>query len=542
MDLDRDERLAELEARVARLERKIERAIEGSASFEPEDVAESSHTSTPSKGAEYWIGAKFVPRFGAILIVLAIAFVAISESSKNPMVDRTILLVGEAVFCLAFIAFGEWRRNEMEGFGPTLSAIGACGLYLTAAGGHFAYGELSGAGMAIGFALLTLLNHAFAVWRNTRLFFFIGATGGLAAMLFPLSDKDYSTALAVYVAVTVAGAVVCAKRRWAQLALVGWFLSLLIIVPIIDSEQSRATVVLSMYAGALACVAAYARACTSRDPWAVGAPIALFFTGLVGFWVVSSPAGVAHLLLLSAVGCAIALTLSGSTACRNALLVGSIATVGVLGPLCFSPSVATVAYSAFALVAYAIGRSTLRRVSAIFAVAAIVAAGCAYLGALAMGPQLSDGMLLVGLSGGLAASVFALRNAGWGNLGLAVAGSWLLLTRAAVLISPAVGHGLASYSTPTLVTLGYALLLFALGFRLESTTLRMWSFAAMLGGVFQILVFDKGTAVGFRIATLVVAGVMMLVSGYRYVHDQRAASEEEAPPQTTPDATPAGRA
>lgn len=525
MDLDRDERLADLEARVARLEKRIESAVAAASSWEQEGDLEAP-PAAPSRGAEYWIGAKFVPRFGAVLIVLAIAFVAISESSKNPLFDRTLLLVGEAVFCLAFIAFGEWRRNEMEGFGPTLSAIGSCGLYLTAAGGHFAYGELSGAGMAVGFALLTLLNHAFAVWRNTRLFFFIGATGGLAAMLFPLAEKDMSTALAIYVAVTVAGAVVCAKRRWAQLALVGWFLSLLIIVPIIDSEQSRVSVLLGMNAGALACIAAYARSCAGRETWAVGAPIALFFTGAVGLWVAKGPLGAANLLALAAVGALIAATLSGKGVCRYALTVGSLATAGLLGPLCFPLAWASALYAGFAVVAAVVGTIAIPRVAAVFAVAATVASGLAYLGTLAGGPA-PETALLACLAVALGCVVASLKRAGWDGLGLGIGGAWVLMLRAAAVFTPATAVGLATYSTPTLVTLALALVLFGLGFRLESATLRLWSFGAMLVGTFQILVFDKGTAIAFRIAALVGVGVLMLVGGYRYVHEQRSATSSE---------------
>ena len=530
MERDKEQRLADLEARVARLEVRFDRGLEraGTPDGPPE---EPDLGATPaSRGAEYWIGAKFLPRFGAVLIVLAIAFVAISESSKNPSLDRMVLLGGEALFCFAFIAFGEWRRDELEGFGPTLSAIGSTGLYLTAAGGHFAYAQLSAAGMAVGFALLTLLNHAFAVWRNTRLFFFIGASGGLAAMLFPLADKDYSTALAVYVAVTVAGAVVCARRRWSQLALVGWFFSLVIIVPIIDSDQSRATVLAAMYAGSLACIAAYARACSGRDldTLAPGAPIALFVTGLMGFWVQHGPVGVIHLLVLAAAGLLIAAVFSGPKQCRNALVVGSVAALAGLGPLCFPPMVATIVYSALVVAAFVVGRFALRHVVAVFAVAGLLAAGLAYARFMGTTAGVEEGASLASLAVALACATLALRGAGWGWVGFVAGGVWLLLIRTSLMISATQTSGLASYSNLTIASLAYALLLLSLGFRLDSPNLRMWSFAVMLGSVMQILFVDAGTAVGFRIASLVAVGVMMLVGGYRYVHDQRSPAGSEA--------------
>lgn len=529
MDLDRDERLADLEARVARLEGQLVRVFEGSASLEGDQGFLSQPEAMPSRGAEYWIGAKLLPRFGAVLIILAIAFVAISESSKNPSLDRMLLLGGEALFCLAFIAFGEWRRNEMEGFGPTLSAIGSVGLYLTAAGGHFAYHQLSAAGMAGVFAALTLINHGFAVWRSTRLFFVIGATGGLAAMLYPLAEKDYATALAVYVAVTVAGALACARKGWSQLALLGWFLSLLIIIPVIDSDHPRVFVLASMYAGSLACIAAYThtRSKPTDDTWGIGAPVGLFLTGVMGFWVQHDPAGLLHLLVLGLAGFGIAAALSQSRACRNALQVGSLATVAVLGPLCFSPVVATFAYATFAVAASAVGRSAFHRLAAVFAVMAVLAAGLGYVGCAARVAGAVEAALLASLAVALGSATLALRRAGWDWIGLAVGGTWILLVRAAVAISPDQGNGLASHSNLTVATLAYALLLLALGFRLESAALRMWSFAVMMGSVVQILFLDAGTAVGFRIASLVAVGVLMLVGGYRYVHDQRSSNSPE---------------
>lgn len=516
-------RFSDLESRLSLVEARV-RSLEDRTSVAQDlDAGPEVEYREQGVGAEYWIGARLLPRLGAVLIILAIAFIAISESSKNASVDRSVLLGLEALLCIGFIAVGEWRRDALEGFGRTLAAIGSCGLYLTAAGGHFAYHTLTAAGMAAGFAFLTILNHAYAVWRNSRLFFFIGATGGLAAMFFPLAEKDYGTGLALYITVTLAAAAVCATRKWLLLSFFGWVLGLAILVPVIDSPYPRWIVLIALYFGSLACIGAYVRAQVGDeyDLPSVGAGLMFLATGLVGFGIQRGLPGIGQLLAFGLLGTVMALlSHKGSTAAR-CLLIGSWVTTALLVPLCLPLHLSVMAFVAIGALALMAGKRVGRTLSAVFAAGALLASMIAYAGWVSAGETLSEHLLLATLSCGIAVTASSLKLANLGWVSFTIASLWALLARWSIVLSPSVVIQTHSFSLLTSVSILYALVLMVLGFRLKSGKLRMWSIAVMLASVFQILVFESGTAIGFRLFALLFLGGMMLVGGYTYVRDRK---------------------
>ncbi len=531
-----EQKFADLESQLAVLRERVER-LESSQRSGEWTYSETEPTHPPTGiGTEYWIGARLLPRAGAVLIVLAIAFVAISETSKNPLLDRAWLLALEALFCVVFIAVGEWKRDELEGFGKTLTAIGSCGLYLTAAGGHFAYHTLTAAAMAGVFALLSLVNHGYAVWRTTRLFFFIGALGGLAAMLFPLAEKDFTTGLAVYVTVTVAAAVACALRKWSRLAIGGWLLGLFILYPAIDSSFPRWAVLLALYVGSLACITAYVRSVPTDevDAWALGAPIALFVTGLIGFLVVHDSLAVLHLVALAAGGIAIGFLYRRQNGAAQPLVIGSVATLAALGPLGYQPFIAVTVYSLLAVTCLLSSARLGRKICSIFSTAAFIAAASTYSIAVLAAPMRHQSILLALLLAAMVSASLALRAAGLNWIGLLVGGGWAVLARWAFLLSPVSQTSLATFSLPTLVTVAYALTLLLVGFRVKSGQVRMWSMGVMLVGAVQILFLETGTSAPFRLVSLVALGAIMLVGGNRYIKDRQRQGAEgvEPTPQT----------
>lgn len=530
-----ESRMSELEQRVAEIASRLDR-LESRGRFveapaeEPEEVVAGA-----KMGTEYWIGARLLPRMGAVIIILAIAFVAISETSKHSSIDRALLLIIEALFCLGFIVVGEWKRDELEGFGKTLSAIGSCGLYLTAAGGHFAYHTVTAAGMAAGFALLSLLNHAYAVYRNTRLFFFIGATGGLVAMLFPLAEQDYGTGLAVYVTVTVAAAVVCAIRKWLLLAFVGWLLGLAILFPVIDSTYPRAAVLIALYVGSLTCIGAYVSSHKGKDydlP-AIGAGVAVFLTGMVGFGVKGGTLGIVHLVPFALLGIAMAVLAPKGNLAARCLLIGSAATAALLVPLCLAPPMGTYAYIAITGIAAVVSNFFGKRLSAVFSVVGFLAAGITYAAAAVNGNVGNENLLLLALLVGIGLTASSLQTAGGGWVSFVIGSLWALLARWSVVLSPGGEVEFHSFSLLTIVSVAYALTLLTLGFRKKSGQLRMWSIAVMLASVFQILVLEQDTAVGFRLTALLILGGIMLVGGFRYVRDRQLENPDEESPQLT---------
>ncbi len=342
-------------------------------------------------------------------------------------------------------------------------------------------------------------------------------------MLFPLAEKDYGTALAVYVTVTVAGAIVCAIRKWLQLAMVGWFLSLLIIAPIIDSDYSRVAVIASMYVAALACIVAAVRSLDDEDfdPPALLAALSLFITGCIGFWVLHDRGGVAHLAILAAAGTSIWAAFGRKSYAGKALLVGSIVTGALLIPLCFTFATACLAYAGLSALAFGIGGVAFRKLTAVFAAGALVASAAAYILASRTASIGEQDVALVSLFVALVLSALALRRAGYGWIGYLVASFWVLLMRGAALMSSNLDPSQLSVSYLTVASVVYALLLLVLGFRMHSSNLRLWSFGVMLASVFQVLLLDTETSIGSRILALVALGGMMLIGGYRYLRDQR---------------------
>lgn len=372
-------RLADLQQKFEALQTRVDR-LEARAEFRQDEEEPHARLDLHGDETEYWIGARFLPRLGAVLIVLAIAFLAISETSKNAAVDRSIVLLLETMFCLGFIAVGEWRRDESEGFGKTLTAIGSCGLFLTAAGAHFAYHTLSAAGMAAVFALLALLNHGYAVWRNTRLFFGIGATGGVAAMLFPLAEKDYSTGLALYLTVTIAAALACAVRKWMGLAFMGWLSGLAIIAPVVMSDYSRTAIVGGLYLGSLACIGAYVHSNTEEelDIAPVGASLMFFLTGLVGLTIQPGLAAIPNVAGFGLIGMGLALRIYRSNFAARCLFVGAAATMAVIVPLALPPIARSPAFVGVAVLVMFVSPRLDRRLAAAFAAAAFGASVIAY--------------------------------------------------------------------------------------------------------------------------------------------------------------------
>lgn len=522
-------RLRDLEDRFSLLEERVRSLEDRSWLVQDLDEPTEDNPHEAGVGAEYWIGARFLPRLGAVLIIVAIALIAITESSKNASVDRSVLLAFEALLCFGFIAVGEWRRDALEGFGRILSAIGACGLYITAAGGHFAYHTLSAAGMAAGFALLTILNHTYAVWRNTRLFFFIGATGGLAAMLFPLAEHEYGTGLAVYVTVTVAAAVVCAIRKWQLLAFVGWVLGLAVLTPVIDSQYPRWTVLAALYFGSLACIGAYVRSHKgdSYDLPAVGAGLMFLATGLVGFGLVRGLPGIAQVIFFAGLGTTMALTSQRDNKAARSLVVGSWVTSALLVPLCLPIHLSLMAFVAIGCLALLAGKWVGRPLAAVFAVGAFIASILAYVAWAVGGAPFNEHLLLAILLAAIATTASSLKIARINWVSFSIASTWALLVRWSIVLSPSLAVPPHSFSLLTSVSILYALVLLVLGFRLKSGKLRMWSTAVMLAGVFQILVLESATAIAFRLTALLFLGGMMLVGGYNYVRDRKWESPDE---------------
>lgn len=167
---------------------------------------------TASADAEYQIGAKVLPRVGAVVFLLGVVYLVALAISRH-YITPTMQFVGEQVLCAGFVVFGLIKRNEKEDFGQILVGIGSCGFYLSFAGA-FAYKHLITDEQLVGlFALLSLLNLTFSGWRSSRSFLAIGVLGGFVAAVLPY-DKNAMLSGDLQVAITLVAAAIVGRNKW----------------------------------------------------------------------------------------------------------------------------------------------------------------------------------------------------------------------------------------------------------------------------------------------------------------------------------------
>jgi len=524
-----DSRFARVEAEIAELRARVERieARNEAPRIPQQDPQPDDDLIIDTEKAEYLIGAQLLPRLGAALIVLVMVLSAVLGSSKGANVDPRAILGIELLTCVAAIGIGEWKRNELEGFGQVLTAIGACGFYLATASAYYAFGILDDRATAGIMAILAILNLVYAVWRDSRAFHVIAIVGGLAGAVVPLAQQDYHCASAVFICVAAGGAVATGIRVWPILAIVQWLLSLGALVPMIARDQPWNTLIPAFYIASLAPIFAYAygMARTKAPAWALPAPAALFLTGYIGWGMQHTELGAVHVLALSLAAAGSSMALPRGSRVRLSLIVGAIALSAVLVPWCFPEAAASIAFSMLAIVAWLAGR-TLSRLSALFAILEILFATLAYSMAVGKGASFSANNLMLSAIGlGIWFAAKAVSRATWNGAAVACLGYWALASRWTQFLVLSFYPGAGGFSTSTLSWIVYALALLILGFAVKSATMRFTSFAVMIVAVFKVLLFDLSTtSVASKMALLLLLGLLMLVGGYAYVRARHAPS------------------
>lgn len=525
-----EKRLAEVEAELAALRARMDRlearsVSPASAKKAAPAPSDEDEIMIDSEKAEYLIGAQLLPRVGAVLIVLAIVLFAALGTSGGGSGSASLVLGIELLACLGFIAVGEWKRNELEGFGQVLTAIGAAGIFLSAASAHYAYKMVDLRGLAVLFVAAAAVNFSYATWKDARAFFVIGLLGGLSAAVLPAFDHDHTTASVAYVCVGLMGAVVAWRRAWPVLAITQWVLALGALVPLIASDEPWTLLIPTLYLGCLPPIAAYAYGMQlQKTPgWAIPAPLALFATGLIGFGMQHSPIGALHLTALAASAAACSLLLPASGRIRQALLIGAAATAVILIPGCFPGLAATVAYPALALAAWLVSRVAVRRLAAVYSILTLLFGAWAYSFAIRSGLSFAgESVALVVFAAGILGAALSFREAGWNGTAVACAGFWVLITKWTQVITADFNPETGGVSTSTLAWIVYALALLVLGFVVKSPTPRFWSFGVMFVTVCKVLLYDAAsTSAAFKVAVLLTLGFMMLVGGYTYVRGKR---------------------
>lgn len=382
-----------------------------------------SHNQVPSgppavnRDTEYDIGAKLLPKLGAMLVLGAILyFVAWGYSAG--WITKSMIFTGEILFCLAFIGVGQWKRNEREQYGQILTGIGSCGLYASLAGGHLVQDLFSGEVLVGAFMGLSLANLAYGLWSRSKAFYAIGLLGGFSAALLPMRE-DKTTLNAILHLCIVAPAVwVAVRRKWADMAGALWLTSALALIPLMLSPVDWRLQIGTLYLASLAGVAAYLYGAekNSFDPEGWLAPTMLFTTGLIGLALEHNRIGSVHLLALGAVSAIVALAARSVPVYRDRAILTAIAIPATLAPICFTNVECVAIYTGLSLAAAAICvavKQSGNRASG-FAAVEFVLSMAAYLTVQSWNPLpvVAEAWLLVGLMAAGVSSAYVSVKAG----------------------------------------------------------------------------------------------------------------------------------
>ncbi|HVT11624.1 MAG TPA: DUF2339 domain-containing protein [Fimbriimonadaceae bacterium] len=371
----------------------------------------------PTGDTEYDIGAKLLPKLGALLVLGAILyFVAWGYSAG--WITKPMIFTGEILFCLAFLGVGQWRRSEREQFGQILTGIGSFGLYASFAGGHLAQRLFSGEVLVVSFMALSLGNLGYGLWSRSRAFFAIGLLGGFAAALLPMREDKTTLNAILHLAIVAPAALIAVRRKWADMAGALWLASALALIPLMETSIPWQIRVGTLYVASLAAVAAYLHAATKNrfDPQGFLAPVMLFVTGLIGLAVEHNRPGAMHLVLLGAGSALAAFAAQAVPLHRDRTFVAAIAIPATLAPVCFERIECLSIYISLSLLAAAVGMAVrpLRMRAAAFAGVEFVLATCAYLVIQSWNPLAAsaEAWLLGGLMAAGAASAYVAVKSG----------------------------------------------------------------------------------------------------------------------------------
>lgn len=299
-------------------------------------------SATP-EDAEYTIGTRVLPRIGAGVFLLGVAYL-IGLGISRGWITPLVLFIGAVLLCSAFVVVGLIKREEREEFGQLLVGIGSCGLYITFAGGHV-WQELYSAELLVAlFMALSVLNLAFSFWRASRTFLGIGMLGGFSAVLMPLAERQFSllllperqfaTVAILHFCILLPCAAVAARHRWMYAGLAIWFLALPSALALSGSPLAWQVEVLVVYANALAAIFVYAYGFRVEpfDPKAWMLTGLAFAAGIHAFALQGGVAGAGHVALFGALVAGMGYLLRGREAVPNALLLGAVLVLLIITP------------------------------------------------------------------------------------------------------------------------------------------------------------------------------------------------------------------
>lgn len=169
--------------------------------------------SAPGSRLDYEIGAKVLPRAGAVAMLGGLAYL-VSLGLNRGWITPAMLFGFVCIVCLAFVGAGLRIREEREQFGQILIAIGGGGLYMNFAAGHVFQHLYSGEVLVVLCLGLSLTVIGGSLWLGSLAFLVLGALGGLGAALMPLDQGKVALNLILHFTVLVAALLVAMRHRF----------------------------------------------------------------------------------------------------------------------------------------------------------------------------------------------------------------------------------------------------------------------------------------------------------------------------------------
>ncbi len=291
----------------------------------PNSLQEGPVTPKNREDAEYKLGGQVLPRVGAAVFLLGVAYLVglgISRGWITPLVQFS----GAVAICLSFIGLGLWKREEREDFGQLLVGIGSCGLYFSFAAGHVFHRLYEGEILVVLFMSLSLANLGFSSWRSSPTFLGIGLIGGLVGAVLPMRDQNVALNATLHFAIVLPCAFISVRNRWWVAAIALTALSGFALGPAFFSHNPWSIRIALLYADIVICIVAYSLAYEDNifDPNMLFLPIVAVCSAVFAFWLKDGPSGSLHVAMFSVTLAALGFILRSRLLASQRLLASSV--------------------------------------------------------------------------------------------------------------------------------------------------------------------------------------------------------------------------
>ncbi len=189
----------------------------------------------PSGLDELQLGGRVLPIVGGAVFLLSIVFLIALGISRG-MLTPQVQFFGALGLSTTFVILGALKRDEREGFGQVLSAVGSGGLYLTTAGGHVYHGLYGSSVVVVAFVLLGLANLAYSLGRGSLPFYGLGVAGGLVGAVLPMSEKHTELHAGLHLLIMLTAGAIAVRRQWFAPYAVTWLIGGMIVLPWLGSD------------------------------------------------------------------------------------------------------------------------------------------------------------------------------------------------------------------------------------------------------------------------------------------------------------------